>query len=92
MDAALEAVITDAEAAHLHAGARWHVIRVGWIDALGSAGQSDAERRNPPPTEVRNFRERMEPATFVPHSHSLVGLDLEIRGIEPPRRVADDRP
>src|SRR5262249_57290997 len=55
------------------------------------ARQSGDEGRNAPPTEVRNFRKRMEPATFVSHSHSLVGLVFEIRGLEPPRRVADDR-
>src|SRR5262245_9666321 len=93
MDAALEAVIADAETAHLHPGARRHVIRVNGRrkDALGSVRQSAAERRNASPTEVRNFRKRMEPATFVPHPHSLVALDFEIRGIEPPRRVSDNR-
>src|SRR5207245_11330976 len=78
MDAALEAMITDAQTAHLHAGIRRHVIRVGRIDALRSARQSDAEWGNASATEGCDFRERMEPATFVHHSQSLVGLDLEI--------------
>ena len=68
MDAALEAMITDAKSAHLHAGTRGHVIRVWWIDALPSARQSDAEWGNASTTERRDFRKRMEPATFVPHS------------------------
>src|SRR5262249_20197803 len=91
MDAALEAVITDAETAHLHTGARRHIIRVGWIDAPGGARKSGAEGRNAPPTDVRTFRNRVDPPPFVSHSPALVGLVFEIRGPKPPRRVADDR-
>src|SRR5437870_11682003 len=90
MDAALEAMITDSQTAHLHAGIRRHVSWVGRIDALRSARQSDAEWGNASATEGCDFRERMEPATFVHHSQSPGGLGLELRRIEPPRRMPNN--
>src|SRR5260370_5238530 len=86
MNAALEAMIADAKSVHVRLGARRHVNSGG---TLRSRLQTEIERGNASTAKLGHLSKGMGSATPVSHFHGLVGLDLEISGVVPRRRMSN---
>src|SRR5712691_9435633 len=86
MDAALKAVIPGAESLHLG------LVTGGKIrhtTTLRSWLQSEVQGIHPPPTKALHFGKGMGSPALVLHAERLVGLDIQIRRIDPPRLMAN---
>src|SRR5262245_4466229 len=59
------------------------------VGAFRRRNERSVERRDEAATEVRHLREGMLPATAIGHPHLLTRVNREVRGLVPPRRMAD---